>query len=126
MKAPARNFEDLMVWRKAHEFVLQVYSLTAAFPPSETYGLASQLRRSAISVPANVAEGFRRRGRADKLRFFNMAEASLEESRYYLILANDLGYADTKHLRGDLKRVEMLLGSYIHGVERSAAAAELR
>src|SRR6516225_7313508 len=61
-----------------------VYSLTAGFPKQETYGLALQMRRAAVSVPANIAEGFRRRGKADKARYMNMAEASLEESRYYL------------------------------------------
>src|SRR5438034_6733511 len=82
MTAPrvaARTFQDLVVWRKAHELVLAVYSLTAGFPKEETYGLALQMRRAAVSVPANIAEGFRRRGKADKPRYMNMAEASLEE-----------------------------------------------
>jgi len=94
-RAAARTFQDLVVWRKAHELVLAVYSFTADFPKQETYGLALQMRRAAVSVPANIAEGFRRRGKADKARYMNMAEASLEESRYYLILAKDLGYGDT-------------------------------
>ena len=85
------NVQDLVVWRKAHELVLAVYSFTAAFPKEETYGLTLQMRRAAVSVPANIAEGFRRRGKADKARYMNMAEASLEESRYYLILAQNLG-----------------------------------
>src|SRR5207249_3872205 len=96
-RAAARTFQDLLVWRKAHELVLAVYSITAAFPKEETYGLALQMRRAAVSVPANIAEGFRRRGKADKARYMNMAEASLE-SRYYLILTKDLGYGDTSHL----------------------------
>src|SRR5438309_9169502 len=85
MTAPrvaARTFQDLVVWRKAHELVLAVYSFTAGFPKTETYGLALQMRRAAVSVPANIAEGFRRRGKADKARYMNMAEGSLEESRY--------------------------------------------
>ena len=94
-KTPARTFQDLLVWRKAHQLVLAVYSFTKTFPKEETYGLALQMRRAAVSVPANIAEGFRRRGKADKARYMNMAEASLEESRYYLILAQDLGYGDT-------------------------------
>src|SRR5256885_2238585 len=100
MTAPrvaARTFQDLVVWRKAHELVLAVYSLTAGFPKEETYGLALQMRRAAVSVPANIAEGFRRRGKADKPRYMNMAGASLEESRYYLILQKDPGYSDTSH-----------------------------
>ena len=77
----ARTFRDLIVWRKAHEFALGVYTMTAAFPARETYGLSAQMRRSAVSVAANIAEGFRKRGRADKARFMNTSEGSLEESR---------------------------------------------
>lgn len=91
-RAAARSFQDLLVWQKAHLFVLGVYRLSGGFPKSETYGLTQQLRRAAVSVPANIAEGFRRRGKNDKARFLNIAEASLEECRYYLILAQDLGY----------------------------------
>jgi four helix bundle protein len=75
-----RTFRDLVVWRKAHEFVLTVYAFTAGFPKQETYGLTLQMRRAAISIPANIAEGFRRRGKADKARFMNLAEGSVEES----------------------------------------------
>ncbi len=75
--------------------MLSLYGLTSAFPKQETYGLALQMRRAAVSIPANIAEGFSRRGQTDKARFMNIAEASLEESRYYLILAQDLGYGQT-------------------------------
>jgi four helix bundle protein len=97
-RPPARSFRDLLVWRKAHEFVLAAYKFTADFPKPETYGLAVQMRRAAVSIPANIAEGFRRRGKADKARFMNVAEGSLEECRYYLLLAQDLGYGDTSQL----------------------------
>ena len=92
----AKSFRDLIVWQKAHEFVLYVYRLTEDFPRNEMFGLTSQLRRAAVSVPANIAEGFRRRGRADKAHFMNIAEASLDEALYYLILAQDLGYSETQ------------------------------
>lgn len=108
----ARSFRDLLVWRKAHEFVLAVYPFTAAFPRQETYGLALQIRRAAVSIPANIAEGFRRRGKADKARFMNMAEGSLEECRYYLILARDLGYGDTSPLTALLEEVSKMLTAY--------------
>jgi four helix bundle protein len=98
----AKTFRDLLVWRKAHEFVLGVYQFTATFPKHETYGLALQMRRAAVSIPANIAEGFSRRGDADKVRFFNIAAGSLEESRYYLILGHDLGYGDTETLMDSL------------------------
>src|SRR6266480_3776587 len=115
-RAAARSFRDLLVWRKAHEFVLAVYAFTTGLPKQETYGLALQMRRAAISVPANIAEGFRRRGRADKARYMNMAEGSLEESRYYLILAQDLGYGDTRSLTTSLEEVSRLLNAYASAI----------
>ena len=87
-----------MVWQKAHQFVLATYSLTAGFPRREIYGLTSQMRRAAISIPANIAEGFKKRGENDKLRFLNFAQGSLEECRYYLILIQDLGYGSTEEM----------------------------
>lgn len=108
----AQSFRDLLVWRKAHEFVLAVYAFTASFPKHETYGLSQQLRRAAVSIPANIAEGFRRRGKADKARFMNVAEGSLEECRYYLILAHDLGYGAPDQLTALLEEVSKLLNAY--------------
>jgi four helix bundle protein len=108
----ARTFADLLVWRKAHEFVLATYKFTANFPKSETYGLAVQMRRAAVSIPANIAEGFRRRGPGDKARFMNMAEGSLEECRYYLILSKDLGYGETTELTAILEEVSRMLTAY--------------
>jgi len=112
----ARSFRDLLVWRKAHEFVLAIYALTASFPKHETYGLSQQLRRAAVSIPANIAEGFRRRGAADKARFMNLAEGSLEECRYYLILTHDLGYGDTDQLTVLLEEVSKLLNAYVSAI----------
>jgi len=109
---PARTFQDLLVWQKAHRFVLDVYHFTAAFPKQETYGLSAQMRRAAISIPANIAEGFRRRSKADKARFMNMAEGSVEECRYFLILAKDLGYGDAGQLSSMLEEVSRLLSAY--------------
>jgi four helix bundle protein len=108
----AKSFRDLVVWQKAHEFVLSVYKFTEAFPKQETYGLSVQLRRAAVSIPANIAEGFRKRGKPDKARFLNMAEGSLEECRYYLILAEDLGYGQTQKLMNVLEEVSRLLYAY--------------
>ena len=87
MLAPATRFEDLVVWQKAHQFVLAAYCLTRTFPRSETDGLSSQLRRAAVSIAANIAEGFKKRGTADKLRLSTIAHGSVEESRTDLILA---------------------------------------
>ena len=95
-KSPAKAFTDLIVWQRAHSLALAVYQNTARMPKSELYGLTSQMRRAVVSIPANIAEGFKRWGRQDKIRFLNIAACSLEESRYYLILARDLGYLDVK------------------------------
>jgi four helix bundle protein len=108
----ARSFRDLLVWRKAHELALAFYAFTAGFPRQETYGLALQMRRAAVSVPANIAEGFRRQGKPDKARYMNIGEGSLEECRYYLILAQDLGYGETTHLSVVAEELSRLLGAY--------------
>ncbi len=115
----AKTFRDLVVWRKAHEFVIGVYRFTETFPKHETYGLSAQMRRAAVSVPANIAEGFRKRGRADKARFMNTAEGSLEECRYYLILAHDLAYGDTDTLMSSLEEVSKLLDGYTRAILNS-------
>jgi four helix bundle protein len=104
--------ERTIVWQRAHELVLAVYSYTRQFPRSETYGLVSQLRRAAVSVPANFAEGFSRHSAAEKLRFYNIAEASLNESRYYLRLAHDLGYGPSGPLDALAVEVGRLLHAY--------------
>ncbi|MCX6348425.1 MAG: four helix bundle protein [Candidatus Aureabacteria bacterium] len=117
----ARTFRDLVVWQKAHQFVLAVYALTARFPKSETYGLSLQMRKAAVSIPANIAEGFRRRGKADKVRFLNTSESSLEESRYYLILTEDLGYGETGKLLDSLEEVSRLLNAYSKAILHSSS-----
>ncbi len=120
-RLPARNFQDLIVWQKAHQFVLSVYRLSKQFPREEVYGLTSQFRRAAISIPANIAEGFKKRGRPDKVRFMNIAEGSLEECRYYLILSRDLGYGDPSKLFGQLEEVSKLLSSYSAAIKASVS-----
>jgi four helix bundle protein len=87
-----KSFEDLEVWQKSHALVLAIYKVSATFPKEERFGLTSQLRRAAVSVPANIAEGFTRRGLKDKVHFYNIAQASLHETKYYLILARDLSF----------------------------------
>ena len=116
-RTPARTFEDLIVWQKAHAWVLAVYRFTDNFPVKEVYSLTSQFRRSAVSIPANIAEGFKKTGVADKKRFMNIAQGSLEESRYYLILSRDLGYGDTTLLLQQLEEVSRLLTAYTKAIE---------
>ncbi len=106
---PAQSFKDLLVWQKAHQYVLNAYRISESFPKSEIYGLTSQFRRAAVSIAANIAEGFKKRGNKDKARFYNIAQGSLEECQYYLILIKDLGYADTDVLILDLTEVSKML-----------------
>jgi four helix bundle protein len=112
MTKPAKTFKDLVVWPKTHRLVLAIYLLTGSFPKSEIYCLTNQMRRAAISIPANIAEGFKKRGISDKTRFLNVAQGSLEESRYYLILTQDLGYAATTDLEPLMEEVSKLLVAY--------------
>jgi four helix bundle protein len=111
-RPPAKSFVDLIVWQKAHQFVLSVYRISDGFPRNEIYGLTSQLRRAAISIPANIAEGFKKRTRADKARFMNIAQGSLEECRYYLILIKDMNYGDSSSLSNQLEEISKILDSY--------------
>ena len=120
-RKPAKDFQDLIVWQKAHQFVLSSYHLSNSFPSNETYGLTSQFRRAAVSVPANIAEGFKKKTKPDKARYMNIAQASLEECRYYLILARDLGYGDTAALMSQLTEVSKLLEAYTSSVLASCS-----
>jgi four helix bundle protein len=115
-RAPATTFEDLIVWQKAHQFVLAVYRYSSTFPRTETYGLVSQLRRASVSIPANIADGFKRAGRADKVRMFNIAGSSIEECRYNLILANDLSYGTSEELMVQLDEVGRILAAYAKAI----------
>ena len=119
MFEPSKNFTDLIVWQKAHEFVLDVYKVTRTFPTEERFALCSQFQRAAISIPANIAEGYKKLSKADKLRFLNIAQGSLEECRYYIILSRDLTYINIRNYNELIVRVEevsRLLNSYIRGV----------
>ncbi|WP_020597033.1 four helix bundle protein [Spirosoma panaciterrae] len=112
-----KHFRELVVWQKAHQLVLDIYRLTKIFLKEELFGLTSQLRRSAVSVPANVAEGYRKRTIPDKSKFLNIAQGSLDETHYYLILAQDLGYGSTEILQVNLEEVARLLTAYYNAVE---------
>lgn len=87
-----QRFTELKVWQRSHQLVLEVYRATAAFPSSERYGLVSQLRRASASVPANIAEGSKRKTNPEYARFLNIAEGSLAGSEYLLMLSKDLGF----------------------------------
>ena len=116
VRRPAKSFEDLIAWQKAHRFALSVYRFSENFLNSEVYGLTSQIRRAAVSCAANIAEGFKKTGKADKVRFMNIAQGSLEECRYYLILARDLGYGCDHHMMSEPEEASKLLEAYAKAI----------
>ena len=114
-----QSFQDLVVWEKAHQFVLLVYKMTKLFPANERFGLSSQFQRAAVSIPANIAEGYRKIGKADKLRLMNIAQGSLEECRYYILLSTDLDYITKENnleLTRSIEDVSRLLNAYCKAI----------
>src|ERR1700675_3821359 len=109
-----RSYRDLVAWQKAMHLFTATYRATSGFPRDELFGLTSQLKRAAVSIPANIAEGFKRNGKNDKIKFYNIAHSSLEECRYYLILANDLRFGDTEKLMNELESISKMLSKYCH------------
>ena len=110
-----KSYKELIVWQKAHSFVLTVYSLSEKFPKSELYGLTSQFRRAAVSIAANIAEGYVKKSPTDKIRFFNISQGSLEECSYYIVLSKDLNYITEEQsisLEKLLGETERLLNTY--------------
>ncbi|MBZ0180065.1 MAG: four helix bundle protein [Melioribacteraceae bacterium] len=115
----SKSFTELIVWQKAHKLVLNIYKLTKSFPKEELYSLTSQMRRSAISIPANIAEGYKKKTPKDKLRFFNVAEGFLEELKYYLILARDLKYCKIDDLIDPTNEVGKLISGYTNSIKKN-------
>ena len=118
----SKSYFDLFVWKKAHEFVLCVYRVCSKFPDFEQFGLRSQFTRAAVSIPANIAEGYKKLSKADKLRFFNISQGSLEECKYYILLSKDLGYISNEsyiELCSLAKETSKLLLLYIQGVQNN-------
>ena len=101
-----RNFSDLEAWQQAHQIALAVYKITQKYPRDEIFGLTSQSRRSATSIGANIAEGFSRNTKKDKVHFYAMARGSLTELQNHIILARDLGYVTADICSDFLKNSE--------------------
>jgi len=109
-----QRFTDLRVWQRSHELVLEIYRASGQFPRDERYGLTAQLRRAATSVPTNIAEGAKRKHQSEFVRFLNIAEASLAEADYLLLLAHDLRYLDTDRaaaLRAEAEEIARMLNA---------------
>lgn len=116
----AQSFKELVVWQKAHAFVLLVYQTTGVYPAHERFGLASQFQRAAVSIAANIAEGFRKKTSIDKLRFMNISQGSLEECRYYILLSKDLHYINEvtyEQLNQSIEDTSRLLNAYYRGIK---------
>lgn len=114
-----QSFKDIVAWQRAHQFVLLVYKFTRTFPVEERFGLCSQFQRAAVSIPANIVEGYRKLSKADKLRFLNIAQGSLEECRYYILLSKDLNYIseeNSNELTTSIEEVSRLLNAYSKGI----------
>lgn len=117
-----QTFQNILAWQKAYDFVLDVYKYTKSFPESEKYGLISQFQRAAVSIIANIAEGYKKIGKADKLRFMNISQGSLEECRCYVILSRDLGYIDNDVydiLYSKIEEASKLLNGYCRAMLNS-------
>jgi len=114
-----KTFEQLSVWQKAHQFVLSIYRITKIYPKDELFSLVSQMRRAAASITANIAEGYIRIGSKEKLRFYNISQGSLEESRNFIILSKDLGYIsseDKNILDEQAQEVSRMLNAYCKSI----------
>jgi four helix bundle protein len=125
--AVLRDFHNLKVWTKAHELVLALYQVTAEFPQAEIYGLTSQLRRSGISIPANIAEGCGRETEAEFARFLHMAMGSASETQYHLLLARALKFlkaSDYEKLEAQVSEVKRMLTSLIQKLTTRFAKAD--
>lgn len=117
-----RRFTELKVWERSHQLVLTIYRLTAHFPQAEVFGLTSQLRRACVSVPANVAEGAKRRSQKDFAHFLNIAEGPLSEVEYLVGLSRDLGHVSEvgiAQVLTEVSEVLKMLASLRRTVERS-------
>ncbi len=119
------TFKDIIAWQKAYEFVLITYKVTRKFPDYERYGLASQFQRAAVSITANIAEGYKKLSIADKLRFLNIAQGSLEECRFYIMLSRDLDYISSEEhdeLNHSLEGASVYLNAYCKGIRENSSS----
>lgn len=110
-----KDTNKLIVWQKSHALVLKVYEITKRFPKEEQFGLTSQIRRASVSVPSNIVEGKARGSNKEYKRFLLMARGSLEEVKYQLLLAKDLGYVDGNEYSNTVKMTDEV-GKLLNGL----------
>lgn len=114
------RFEDVKSWQKARVFINHVYKVTKGFPNEEKFGLTSQFQRAAVSIAANIAEGYKRIGKDDKLRFYNYSQGSLEECRCYIYLSCDFNYIsqdEANKMLAEIEETSKILNSYIISIK---------
>lgn len=114
------DYKQLAVWQKSHQFVLGIYKASAAFPKDELYGVSSQLRRAAVSIPSNIAEGSGRGGDGELIRFLHIAAGSAHEAEYQLLLARDLGYFGSEiytQFEREIVEIKRMLAGLINKLE---------
>jgi len=114
--AKVERFEDLIAWQQAYAIVIKVYEVTKNFPTDERYGLTQQVRRAAVSIPSNIAEGFGRHSRPDYLRFLDMARGSTYELQTQMRIAHDLRYMDDPALMDKIEELERVLNGLIRAL----------
>lgn len=120
-----QRFQDLKVWQRSHALVLEIHRLTTGFPDAERFGIISQLRRAATSVPTNIAEGTKRQGKQDYARFLNIAEGSQAETEYLITLSRDLGYLEpevSERPLAEIGEIARMLNALRVKVEQSYSA----
>jgi four helix bundle protein len=116
-----RSFTDLYAWQEAHKLVLIIYRTTEKFPPKEIFGLTAQMRRAAISVTSNIAEGFSRVTAKDKRQFYSMAQSSLAELENQLIISRDIGYITGVKFKEIFEQVTVV-NKLLNGLKRIGRA----
>lgn len=115
------SFKDLIVWQKAHQLVIAIYTATQKFPKEEVFSLTNQIRRATVSIAANICEGYKKKTIPNQLNFINIAEGSLEEVKYYIILSKDLQYInekDYKQLANSAEEVGRLINGYEKAISK--------
>lgn len=125
--ANSKSFREVIAWQKAHAFVLAFYKTKPMFPDDEKFALVPQFQRAAVSIAANIAEGYKKVSKADKLRFFNIAQGSLEECRYYIILSHDVGYYPqdvANDMWAKIEEAAITLHSYIEAIKANKGISD--
>jgi len=115
------SFKDLIVWQKAHQLVIAIYKTTKLFPKEEVFSLTNQVRRATVSIAANICEGYKKKTIPNQLNYINIAEGSLEEVKYYIILSKDLQYIneqDYEQLTNSAEEVGRLINGYEKAISK--------